>query len=158
MNLDAHLGNQFLPLRILRQPAGLEQVVRQRLLTIDVLAPLHGAHRYDRMHVVGRGDVHRIETPVFLIQQLAPVLIDPDLGKLLLEFHRAAQIHVRHGDQFELLEPCQLVDVLRGHAAGAKAGVTEQAVARASHQVLRYKRRGQRGHTESLEERTTVEG
>ena len=56
----------------------------QRLLAIDVLAQLHRAHRDGRVHVVGRGDVHRVNVLGLLVQQLAPVLVNCVRGKRFL--------------------------------------------------------------------------
>ena len=57
------------------------------------------------MHVIGDRDVHRVDVLLFLLEQLAPVLIDADLGESLLQRHDAAEIDIGHGDELERRVP-----------------------------------------------------
>ena len=61
VDLDAHLRDHALPAGKLSQLPHFVEVMGQRLLAIDVLAQLQRAHGDRRMHVVGRGDVHRVD-------------------------------------------------------------------------------------------------
>ena len=58
---------------------GLVDVVRQRLLAIDVLAGPHGRHGDHRMRVVGRGDHHAVDV-LLLVEHLAVVGVELGLG------------------------------------------------------------------------------
>jgi hypothetical protein len=53
------------------------------------------------VHVVGRRDADGIDLLVFLLEHLAPVLVDADFWKALLEVLEAAQVDVGSGDQIE---------------------------------------------------------
>ena len=83
------------------EQARLAQVVAQGLLHVDGLAVLHRLDRHQAVHVIGRRDVDRIDLLVLLLQHLAPVLVDADLRKALVELLEAAQVDVGDGDQIE---------------------------------------------------------
>ena len=101
MNLDAHLRDELLLPGHLRQPARLIHVVRERLLSIDVQAELHRAHAHRRVHVVGRGNIDAGQL-LLLVEQHAPVLVDPQGGKLLLQVVRLGRLDV---GEFTLAAP-----------------------------------------------------
>ncbi len=54
-NLDAHLRHHALVTCTLHHLTALPQIVRQRLLAIDMFAHLHRRGRHHRMHVIRRG-------------------------------------------------------------------------------------------------------
>ena len=143
MDLDAHLRDELLLPGKLRQLPRFIEVVRQRLLAIDMFAQLHRGHRHRRVHVVRRRDVDRIEILRLLVQQLAPVLINLHVGMMLLELRRPLQIHLRHRDQLQRLALHQFAQIVTGHAGRPEAGMTQHAVGRLRHQTARNKRRGQ---------------
>ena len=147
-----------LPAGKLSQLPRFVKVMGQRLLAIDVLAQLQRAHGDRRVHVVGGGDIHRVYALAFLIEQLAPVLVDSCAGKVLLELGGAPQVHLGHGHQLHLLEFRELPDVLPGHAGGPEAGVAQHAAGRPGDQVARDEGRRQSSGAEGLKERTAGEG
>ena len=63
--------------------ARLVDVVRQRLLAVDMVAELHRGHAHGRVHVVGRGDVDRVQ-PFLFVEHLAPVLVNFGVWETLL--------------------------------------------------------------------------
>ena len=71
----------FFSLRRPGQLAGLVDRLGQRLLGVDVQPLLHRPHGDRGVHVVRRRDVDRVEV-LLLVEQLAPVLVDPDVGEL----------------------------------------------------------------------------
>jgi hypothetical protein len=91
--LDAHLRDGLLLRRHAGQLPGLVEVMGQRLLGVDVQALLHRPYRDRGVHVVRRGDVHRVEG-LLLVEQLPPVLVDLHVGELPLDLGGAAQVHV----------------------------------------------------------------
>ena len=105
MDLDAHLGDKLL---LGRHPGELTCLVdrlRERLLRVDVQAPLHGAHCDRGVHVVRRRNIHRIEV-LLLVEKFAQILIDSDVGKFFLDVSSVAKVHI--GDRHELdMGACQ---------------------------------------------------
>jgi hypothetical protein len=97
MNLDAHLCHELLLVRELREPARLVDVVRHGLLAIHVFAELHRGHGHRRVHVIGDGDVDRVNG-LLLVEQLAPVLINLYVGKSLQRVG-LVQVHVRDSNE-----------------------------------------------------------
>ena len=152
VNLDAHLRHDALEPRILRQLPRFVEVVRQRLLAIDVLAQLQRAHGDRRVHVVGGRDVHRIELLAFLIEQLAPVLVDSGAGEVLPQLRGAVQIHLRHRHQVHLLGTASAA-VMSSQAmpAAPKLAWRSTAAGRPGDQVARDERRRQSSGAEGLE-------
>ena len=137
VNLDAHLRDDALEAGQLSQLSRFVEVMSQRLLAIDILAQLQRGHGDGRMHVVGGGDVYRVE--------MYP-------RKTLLHLHGAPEVHVSHSDQVNPLELGQLVKVLPGHTGGAETGVTQHAVGRPGQQVTRDEGRSQTCAAEDFEE------
>ena len=82
MNLNAHLRDNPVSLRQFHHAPNFINIVGERLLPIDMFAELHGAHRDRRVHVVGRGDVDRIDILCFLVEQFAPVPVEARVGEL----------------------------------------------------------------------------
>jgi len=54
--------------------------VGQRLLAVDVLAPLDGGHGDDRVQMVRCPDHYRIDVLVLLVQHLAKILVFFGIG------------------------------------------------------------------------------
>ena len=90
------------------------------------------------------GDRHAdgVDVPAFLLEQLAPVLVDADLRKPPLQRFDAAQVHVGDRDQVERRVPAELVQVVVGLAAGADARVTEHPSLRSDGDREQRRRRG----------------
>ena len=124
VDLDAHLGDQAL---LARHPGHLPGFVdgpRERLLGVDVQALLQRPHRDRGVHVVGRRDVDRVEV-LFLVEQLAPVLVDMHVGEKLDQLCRAARSTSATATSLTCLLAVSDADVTQRHAAGAEAGVAE---------------------------------
>ena len=63
-----------------------------------MFATLHRLHRDGRMHVVGRGDIHRVEIVRLLLQQLPPVLVNAHAGIFLDDVQGPGEVHIRDRD------------------------------------------------------------
>ena len=61
VDLNSHLRDELVLGGVLGQPAAFVNIVRQRFLSIDVFAQLHGGHGSNRMHVIGRPGRFRAE-------------------------------------------------------------------------------------------------
>ncbi len=96
-----------------------------------MLAKLHGLQCNRAVHVIGDGDVHRIDVSALLSEQLAPVLIDADLGESLLQRLHAAEVDIGHGDELECRMLREGIQVGERLTRRADAGVTEGGAARA---------------------------
>ena len=156
MNLDAHLRDELLLPRELGELAALVDVVRQRLLTIDVQAALHGRHCHRRVHVVGRGDVDGSEA-LFLVEHLAPVGVDAQVRILLLQIVRLARFHIGDGNKLDVLVADDLRQVRARHAAGAEARVEDAFGRRRADQARDEERRGDGREGGRLEKGATRE-
>ncbi len=120
-------GGHFLTMGTINgHAARFIDVVRQRLLTVDMQPAIHRRHRHRRMHMVGRRDVHRIEIARFLVEHDPPVLVDPALGELLLDFVSPAFIDLGHADQLDVGMTSNRREVRPGHAVGTKAGMPDR--------------------------------
>ena len=80
--LVAELGHDLVLLGRLHQGPDLADGMGQRLLAIDVLAPLDRRHRRHRVGVVRRADDHRVDLVAHLLEHLAIVLVHLGLGEL----------------------------------------------------------------------------
>ena len=105
VDLRAHLGRHLHLLGRFPHHAGLVDRVGQRLLAIDVLAPLHGRDAGQGVGVLGGADGHRVD--VLLVEHLAPVGVGLGLGMPLGGLGQVVVIHVAQGD-----------DVLAGRGHG----------------------------------------
>ncbi len=124
MDLDAHLRDHFAGTRELGQPARLVDVVGEGLLAIDMFAQLQGGHGDGGVHVIGHGDVDGLNG-LFLVKQLAPVLINLHVREFLFDRFGAAEVNVGDGDQPEGGMGGEALDVGGGHARRAEAGVQQ---------------------------------
>lgn len=152
VDLDAHLGDQPFFMRELGKRARFVEIVRERFLAINMFAELHRAHSGRRVHVVGQRNIHGIDVFALFIEELAPILIDFDVRKALLELFGAIEIDFRNGDEFEVIEFGELVDVRASLARATKAGVAEDAVGRLRPEAGSDEGGGERGGTESFQE------
>ena len=154
MNLDAHLRDELLLARELGELAAFVDVVRERLLPVNVQAALHRAHRHRRVHVVGRRDVDGRES-LFLVEHLAPVRVDAQVRILLLQVVRLRRFDFRHGGELHVLVADDLGQVRARHAAGAEARVEYALGRRRAEQARDEERRGEGGERRRLEEGAT---
>ncbi len=91
--LVAHLRGHLRLVRRLRHAPRLPHRMRQRLLAIDMLAPLDGLHRSEGVVVVGRGDDHAVNV-LHLVEHLPVVGELLCLGILLERVGGVALVHV----------------------------------------------------------------
>ena len=124
MNLDSHLGVKFVFLCVFGQGAGLENIVRERLLAIDVQAHAHGRHRHRGVHVVGYGDVCGVEVLALLLQHFPPVCINLGIAKPLLNLSASARVDLHDRSDGDLRVGGNGAEVRARHAAAAEAGVS----------------------------------
>jgi hypothetical protein len=103
MNLDAHLRDNFLLLGQLGHAADFVQAVGERLLAVDVLAESHRADTHRRVHVVGCGNVHTVDLVGFLLQHLAPVLIEARVGEFLASRGGLCEVHIAERRDLDVL-------------------------------------------------------
>ncbi len=80
VSLVAHLGDHAVPVRGLLQGPGLSDVVGQRLLSEDMLTPLHGVNCRHIMGMVGRADAGGIDLGAHLVQHDPEILEPGDPG------------------------------------------------------------------------------
>ncbi len=143
--LVAHLGLHLVLAGGLGQHAGLPHGARQRLLNVDVLAPLHGGHRNHGVQVVRRGDDHRVDV-LLLVEHLAEIRPLLRVGILLEDGGRVLGVHVAQGH--DVLARA-LGDVVLPHAADADAGdvqlLARGRVARAAQDVPGHNRECRHG-------------
>ncbi len=95
-----------------------------------------------RVHVVGSGDVDRVEV-FLLVEQLAPVLVDLHIGESLLDLAQVSEIDVGDRDQLDVGARGERADVGGRHARGPKARVVK-GFARCGGRVGRASRRERR--------------
>ena len=79
--LIAHLRGDARRMRGLGQFAALVQRVRQRLLTINVLAGANGRHRCDGMNMIRRADGDGVDVLCLFVDELAKILVAAGLRK-----------------------------------------------------------------------------
>ena len=111
----AHLRDQARLAGDARHDAGLLDRVGHRLLDIDVLPGAEGRHRDRGVHVVGRGDHHRVD--VLPLVQEHPIVAELlGLREGLEGARRLVRVDVAQGD-----------DVLGGHVADHAAALAADA-------------------------------
>ena len=155
-DLDAHLRHQASLACLGRQHTGLVDRRRQRLLHVDVLAERHRRHGDRRVHVIRRRDVDGVEVVGLLAEELAPVLVDPHVGKQLLHRLGAGQVHVGHRHQVEGPMAREGADVRERHARASEAGVTDLASGLGQEDAARQ-RHGRGADGEVLQKRATTD-
>ncbi len=92
------------------QLAGFVDRLGQGFLAVDVQPLLHGPHRDRGVHVVGGRDVDRVEV-FLLIEQLAPVLVNLDVGKAFLDLAQVPEIDVGDRDELDIRARGERADV-----------------------------------------------
>ena len=98
MTLIAHLRGDLVFAREISQHACLENGVRQRFLTVDMLAQPDGHRGGGGMGVIRSGHDHRVDVLGLLFQHLAKVGILRRLGVTLEHMRRPAGIDVTKRD------------------------------------------------------------
>jgi hypothetical protein len=140
-DLDAHLGDQLFVAGRPGELPGLVQGLGQGLLSVDVQSPLHRPHGDRSVHVIGCRDVHGIEV-LLLVEKLAPVLVDPDAGELVLDLSRVPEIDIHHRHELDMPAGRQRMQIRPRHARRSKAGKVKRLAGR--HGGMRPKHRGYR--------------
>ena len=74
------------------------------------------------VHVIGSGDVDRVEV-LLLVEQLAPILVNLDIGEAFLDLAQVSEVDVGDRDQLEIGARGERADVGARHARGPEAGV-----------------------------------
>ena len=75
----------------------------QRLLTVDVFTPAHRLHRDRPVHVIRRRNIDRVDVVVFAIEQLSPVLVNPQIWIFFHQLgHPALEVNFGNCDKFHL--------------------------------------------------------
>ena len=95
-SLVSHLRGDLVLARGLGQGAGLVDRARERLLAVDVLSPLDGRHRDDRVIVVRRAHDDGVD-PLLLVEHFAEVFVFPGPWILVERVRRVAPIDVGQG-------------------------------------------------------------
>ena len=157
MTVVAHLGHEAGLLGDAGHHAGLLDGVGHRLLDVNVLAGAEGGQGDRGVHVVGRGDHHRVD--VFaLVEEHAVVAVLLGLGERLEGAGGLDRIHVAKRN-----------DILARHVAEHAAALAADADARdvellagrghaASQNMAGDDVEGERGSANSLQEATTLHG
>ena len=99
----------------------------QRLLTVAMQAACQRCQQDGRVHVVRRGDMHRVDV-ITLAQKLAPIAIQPRLGMLLGGLLEESFVHIaqRHDVHVGMLG--DLREIAAAHASHADAGMAQTAL------------------------------
>ena len=123
-------------------------VVRKRLLDVDIAARLHRPEAGQHVPVVGRGNTDSID--VLAVQQLANVLIAFDLQTLLLKpAYAGAQVvfvRVAQGGNADVSEGEQFLKVIAAPSADADNGDADVVVGAAERPVGPDRRQRNRRH------------
>ena len=134
VTLVAHLGHDLVRARGLGQGAGLEDIMRDRLLDVDVLAAAHALHRDVGVGMVRRSDDDGVDV-LALVEHDAEVGERVGLRELLDRPGAAPEVQVAQGD-----------DVLVG--AVAHVAAADAAEADGGDVQLRVRRDGRRRRVE----------
>ena len=134
VTLVAHLGHDLVRPRGLGQGAGLEDIMRDRLLDVDVLAAAHALHRDVGVGMVRRSDDDGVDV-LALVEHDAEVGERVGLRELLDRPGAAPEVQVAQGD-----------DVLVG--AVAHVAAADAAEADGGDVQLRVRRDGRRRRVE----------
>ncbi len=129
--LVAHLGADTVLAGLFHQHARFEDGLRQRLLTVDVLAHPDRHDRRQGVSVVGRADEDGVDLFLHRLKQLAEVVKDLCRGPLLDLRSQVPFVDVAKCD--DLTELAGLVDVAAALPADANAGESKRFVRLASH-------------------------
>ena len=124
MDLDPHLGDELFLAGHACQLPGLVDRLGQGFLGVDVQPLLHRPHGDRGVHVVGSGDVDRVEV-FLLVEQLAPILVDLHIGEAFLDSAQVSEVDVGDRDQLDVGAGGERADVGGRHARGPKAGVVK---------------------------------
>jgi hypothetical protein len=140
------LRDEFFLAREPGELAHFVNIVRQRFLDVNVFAQLHRGHGNRRVHVIGRGNIQRIEF-LLLFQQLAPVLINARFGKLFPHWRGLRGVHVGDGDQLHIRMTRDPLEIAARLPARANGRVQNGLRRRRGQGVAGEKRRRQSGQS-----------
>jgi hypothetical protein len=94
ITLVAHLRGHLVLRRCFSQLAALPHGMRQRLLDVDVFAPLHGPDGGRGVHKIGDGDDDRVDVVVFLVEHDPEILVARSRLELLIDSRGAIVVDV----------------------------------------------------------------
>ena len=136
----ARLPDASVALHGAHEGASLEQVVRERLLAVDVLAVAGGERAHVGVPVVGRGDHHGVDVvanaELAEVVVFAAVLVAVALVHLVLRARRLVGVHVAHGHHLDVVHSKE-----RAHVAVAHSAHADHAHHASRHQIERAERR-----------------
>ena len=128
MTLIAHLRNNLVALAGFEESSRLPDVVRERLLRVDMNTALHGSKRSGEMRVVRRRDDHCIDLLVHLVEHHAEVIVERLRSAPVLHvFCAMVSIYIAERDEV-FLAAALLVGLLGNPSARADEGDIEFAV------------------------------
>ncbi len=138
MSLDSHLGSHAGFFCQFGQHARFVDIVRQRLLAVNVLSSSHCFGGNNRVRMVRRGNHNSVDIAL-LVQHLPKIGIDLRFRIPLERLGRVLVVHVAQGHDVLAFE---LHHIALAHAADADTGDIEllagRDISRSSQNVLRY--------------------
>ena len=147
----ARLPDASVALHGAHEGASLEQVVRERLLAVDVLAVAGGERAHVGVPVVGRGDHHGVDVVAHAelaeVVVFAAVLVAVAPVHLVLRARRLVGVHVTHGHHLDVVHSQERAHVAVAHSAHADhahhdaVGRRIRAHHASRHQIERAERR-----------------
>lgn len=126
--LISHLRDDSVLLLRFHERASLPDIVRERFLGVDVDAALHRGHGRGKVSVVGRGNDHRIDVFVHLVEHHTEIFIKRLVFAPVLHVFRAVGgVHIAEGDEI-FLAASLLIGLSGDPSARADEGDVELAV------------------------------
>src|SRR6185437_14314897 len=121
-SLVAHLGHDLIPGSRFGEHPDLIDIMRQRLLNVDVLTQLHGRHADNGVHMVGRRNGHRVDVFMLLFKHFAVILVTFGLREFLYCIRGATVVYVAENSDIGLSGTKEIIDIRLPFAADADAG------------------------------------
>ena len=125
VNLNTHLGHQFVFFCVFGQGAGFCDIVGQWFLAINVQAHLHCGHSHAGMHVVGSRYVHAVKFRSFFFEHFAPIAIYFCRFETLLRLPAAIRIDFRYGGNQHILVGTYIAEIGTCHSSSSEACVPD---------------------------------
>ena len=130
MSLVSHLRDHFVAVLGLHQRPALPNIVSKGLLGVNVNSSLHGCHGRRKVRVIWRGDDHRIDFLVHLVQHDAEVVEERLIRLPTLQVLRTQiPIHITEGNEV-LIRASLLVRLLRNPASRADESDVQLSIGR----------------------------
>ena len=119
VNLDAHLSYDFMLGGSQSKLSGLVNVMRERLLAVDVFAHLDGRHRCWGMRVIWRRHVNRVEAVAHCFEHLSPIDEGRGARRSLGSPGQVRGVDVAQSDDVDVRVTKELTKIRRPHAANS---------------------------------------